>query len=60
LKHFRNQFGKRSASWVFEAKHVPAAHLGITNNVAESFNAVLQRLQKWSTKSVDCVALSLQ
>lgn len=58
-KHFSEVFVERSAKWILRAHGLSTAHNGLTNNPAESFNAVLKRLQKWEDKTVDCVVLAL-
>lgn len=50
---------EHAAVWVLRAACVKNPTLGITNNVSESFNAVLHRLQQWKEVPLDVISVSL-
>lgn len=63
LSYFSNNLipavKEHAAVWVLRAAHVKNPSLGITNNVSESFNAVLHRLQQWKQVPLDVITVSL-
>ena len=50
---------EHAAVWVLRTAHIKKPSLGITNNVSESFNAVLHRLQQWKQVPLDVITVSL-
>ncbi|XP_019860323.1 PREDICTED: uncharacterized protein LOC109588616 [Amphimedon queenslandica] len=63
LNYFENRllpaFKTHAAIWILKEVGVTNPDMGITNNPAESINAVLHALQNWKQVPLDMVCLSL-
>lgn len=53
------QVPKSLGRFVLEELKVYQPSSGITNNIAESFNATLKRLQRWKEVPIDSIVLAL-
>lgn len=52
-------FKVHSSIWVLKSAGILNAENGITNNAAESINAVLHRLNRWKQVPLDIICTSL-
>ena len=56
-KYLKNDILKYSVKFVLEQNNIYNPYSGITNNAAESFNAVIKRLMEWKEAPADTISL---
>ena len=56
-KYVKNDILKYSVKFVLQENNVYNPYSGVTNNAAESFNAVIKRLMDWKESPADTIAL---
>lgn len=59
-KYIRNDIQNHAGRWLIEPLNIYNPYSGITNNSAESMNAVIKRLLNWKEAPADTLILCLQ